>query len=81
MYGLRHLIASFGLVLRVSIHSKSRLKNEDLQAGEVDDRIPVLHLARSRTKKQSKNETEIRYAPHSDLSRQKPKDRVSKNTS
>ena len=35
-----------------SIHCKSKMGKQDLQGGKVDDRIPVLQLAKSRSKKQ-----------------------------
>ena len=41
----------------VSIHYEEKVEKQDLQLGKVDDRIPVLQLTRSRSKKQ--NESDI----------------------
>ena len=40
-----------------SIYCKWKMEKKDFEAGLFDDRISVLELAKSRSKKQSKNET------------------------
>ena len=58
LYGKGHIIIS--LWYRLAFIVNQKLKNKIYQLGKTDDRIPILQVARSRSKKLNENGNEIR---------------------
>lgn len=49
----------YNLLVWANNHCESNMENQDLQAEKSDHRIPILQLARFKSKKQNEKETKI----------------------